>query len=396
MDDDALLLDRLLGWCRGQPQPPFRMELNPTERCNLACIFCKGRTLHFRNRVEVPDERFLEIVDEAAALQTRQWRIVGGGEPMARPVTIRIMERIKTHGMTGYMITNGTLFTETAIEQLVSAGWDNLTVSLDGATPEIHDYLRGVEGAYERCLKVLTSFHQVKRRENVTKPFISFHYVLCNRNYEHLQGMLSLAQQLGVGYLFVQPLNVYHDEGAKLVLNEAQQQHFQALLPDLIKQAAKLKIGTNLPDLQTSQMISRSDHMDEVILEDIAKPKQQPPHPLCLAPCYEPWVGMVIRSDGNVGPCCVFEDRGDNILQKSVKDIWYGEYFTRLRRQILSGHLPPYCAQCGLAMVMANKELRAKLHAALIELQAPIQRGSGLWPRLKRSLSGLSSARHRP
>ncbi|MBN2054399.1 radical SAM protein, partial [bacterium] len=212
--DDHILLDRLVGWAAGEVQPPFRMEINPTEVCNLDCVFCKRRVLGTAPRVEVPDERLLDIVAQAARAGVRQWRIVGGGEPMARPVTVEVMTAIKAFEMTGYMITNGTLFSDDTVERLVAAGWDNITISLDGPEAEVHDTLRGVSGAFGRVLRVLESFNRAKDRHNSVKPYISLHLVLCSANYNRLDDMLKLAAGHRIGYLFVQPLNIYHDEGA--------------------------------------------------------------------------------------------------------------------------------------------------------------------------------------
>jgi heme b synthase len=51
------------------------------------------------------------------------------------------------------MALNGTLITETVAQQLVDAGIQRISVSLDGSSPETHDRFRQVEGAFEGTLR---------------------------------------------------------------------------------------------------------------------------------------------------------------------------------------------------------------------------------------------------
>ena len=51
------------------------------------------------------------------------------------------------------MALNGTLITAKVARQLVDAGIQRISVSLDGSSPEIHDRFRQVKGAFEGTLK---------------------------------------------------------------------------------------------------------------------------------------------------------------------------------------------------------------------------------------------------
>ena len=123
---------------------PLTLELYPTLRCNLDCAFCDTTDRHRPPVNELPLSRHLEIVEEAAAMGVRRVFILGGGEPlMARQVTPALMHRVKALGMEGVLTTNGTILPPELVQQLLDDGWDELHVSIDGPSPEIHDALRG-------------------------------------------------------------------------------------------------------------------------------------------------------------------------------------------------------------------------------------------------------------
>jgi heme b synthase len=51
------------------------------------------------------------------------------------------------------MAPNGTLITEETAAKMAAAGIKRISISLDGATREVHDRFRGVAGAYDGALK---------------------------------------------------------------------------------------------------------------------------------------------------------------------------------------------------------------------------------------------------
>ena len=88
---------RLLEWVRGRKAPPFTLDINPTDRCNLKCIHCWQRAFkHIDSSYELKDEELIRIVKEGIKLGVREFEITGGGEPlMRRDLTLKLMELIK-------------------------------------------------------------------------------------------------------------------------------------------------------------------------------------------------------------------------------------------------------------------------------------------------------------
>ncbi|MEC7946412.1 MAG: radical SAM protein, partial [Myxococcota bacterium] len=136
----ARVAARIARWAKQGIQGPLTLEVYPTLRCNLDCVFCDTTERHRPPVDELSAERWLEIIDEAHALGVERVFVLGGGEPLARrDVTPALLRRVKQHGMQGVLTTNGTLLGPTLATQLVETGWDEIHFSIDGPTPALHD-----------------------------------------------------------------------------------------------------------------------------------------------------------------------------------------------------------------------------------------------------------------
>ena len=78
--------------------------------------------------------------------------ILTGGEPLLRSDIFDVARYGTDKGLRMVMAPNGTLITEAAARQMAEAGVRRISISLDGATREVHDRFRGVAGAYDGSL----------------------------------------------------------------------------------------------------------------------------------------------------------------------------------------------------------------------------------------------------
>jgi len=79
--------------------------------------------------------------------------ILTGGEPLLRPDIFDISRYGTDKGLRMVMAPNGTLITKKIAKKMADSGIKRISISLDGATKEIHDNFRGVEGAFEDSLR---------------------------------------------------------------------------------------------------------------------------------------------------------------------------------------------------------------------------------------------------
>jgi heme b synthase len=78
--------------------------------------------------------------------------ILTGGEPLLRPDIFEIARYGTDLGLRMVMAPNGTLITKETAAQMAEAGIKRISISLDGATREVHDRFRGVQGAFDGAL----------------------------------------------------------------------------------------------------------------------------------------------------------------------------------------------------------------------------------------------------
>jgi len=91
--------------------------------------------------------------------------------------------------------------------------------------------------------------------------------------------------------------------------------------------------------------------------------------------CYEPFLNAAVLAEGYVGPCCAFWDEAaDTLHEKSLREIWTGEYLQRIRQRLLTRDFPPFCEFCPSHFVWQTGETRKELLRCLGQ-EAPDQPG---------------------
>ena len=348
---------RILKWRQGVKMGPVRIELHPTDVCNLKCRFCWQATVDVADRSkELSEQKLLSIVGEAASMDVREWIISGGGEPFVRrDTTMRILKRIKQHGMWGQLTTNGTLFDKEDIETLVKIGWDQIQFSIDGPTADIHNYLRRGKDAFEKATENVRLFSELKKKLNTTRPYIGFNMVLNKMNYDKIDQMIQLAHKTGSQLVYIEPVYCGYLSEEQLSLDGNETNELEGHIKNAIRLARQLKISTNADHFFQSYLIDKS-HFEKIVLNEVSGTKND----IIMAPCLQPWYLMGIKGSGLAGCCSTFET-GEYIHDKTLKEVWLGPVFEKIRKQMVEKTIPDYCSKCSVVVVMDNRKLRDRL-----------------------------------
>lgn len=397
----------LLDWAKGKPGKPYRIQLEPTFKCNLKCVYCGRHDKKFDYESELPTEKWLEIVHDAAKIGFKSVILSGEGDVIATPEkTFEIVKEIKKRGMEGSMITNATLFTPNMIEEIVKIGWDDMVISVD-APDETHDLLAGVPGSFEKLLKNLRIFKYWKDKLGKEKPDICFITVITNKNYKKFDKILDLAYEVGCKKVTFMPLfnSLNIPSHKNLVLNEKDFEDLKNILLNKVKPLSeKYEIATNLEHIieRKEEIIKEfvfkkiPEHKEtfaeeytcsttpKIYDEDTRvdfnrkyKPERADVKPseerdnyithknwdlLPWEPCYQPWLTMTIDASGLVRPCCFLHHNPDSIRgTRTLKDVWNGPIFNDLRDKIIRYGSVKGCHGCAEPVILRNKELRREL-----------------------------------
>ncbi|WP_081838576.1 mycofactocin radical SAM maturase [Thermogemmatispora carboxidivorans] len=137
---------------QGGLSAPITVTWEITAACNLTCVHCLSSSGKRRPR-ELTTEHALAVVDELAEMQVFQIHF-GGGEPFMYPGIWRVLERCRERDLVMCVSTNGTLITPERARRLAALEPIYFQVSLDGATPETNDRIRG-QDAFRRAMRGL-------------------------------------------------------------------------------------------------------------------------------------------------------------------------------------------------------------------------------------------------
>ena len=123
-----------------------------TRNCNLSCVHCRASATMGPYEGELNTAACLNLLDQIHVVGD-PIIILTGGEPLLRPDIFEIAQYGTDKGLRMVMAPNGTLITENKARQMADAGIKRISISLDGATRDIHDRFRGVDGAFDGALQ---------------------------------------------------------------------------------------------------------------------------------------------------------------------------------------------------------------------------------------------------
>ncbi len=131
---------------------PFLVIWEITQACDLACKHCRASAQPFSNPEELTTQEGKHLIDQIADMDVPIF-VMTGGDPLKRRDVFELIQYANHRGVHAALTPSATpLLTREAIFQLKGAGLSRLAISLDGATPEMHEAVRGVKGAFARTL----------------------------------------------------------------------------------------------------------------------------------------------------------------------------------------------------------------------------------------------------
>lgn len=136
--------------------PPKQIHVSITDRCCLPCNMCD--IWKIAPGKELTTHEWRSVFDQAAHWAGAVGLNFAGGEPFLRKDLPDLIAHATGLGFEVTSNTNGTLFNEAKAREVHAAGLKVLYVSLDGATPETHDAIRGQQGTFAKVMRTLEHF----------------------------------------------------------------------------------------------------------------------------------------------------------------------------------------------------------------------------------------------
>jgi mycofactocin radical SAM maturase len=167
---------------------PICLTWELTYACNLACAHCLSSSGR-RDPRELSTVEAMAVVDELERMQVFYVNI-GGGEPTVRPDFWELVDYATAHKVGVKFSTNGVKITPAVAARLAASDYVDVQISLDGATAEVNDAVRGT-GSYATALRAMEHLQAAGMRGFKVS-------VVCTRhNVDQLDALKALADRFG-------------------------------------------------------------------------------------------------------------------------------------------------------------------------------------------------------
>lgn len=186
---------------------PSRLYIECTAACNISCFqaCCAPETGITRTRQTgmLDFDLFKRVIDEAGPSLVRI-DFFNYGEAFLHKRAVEMCEYIKSRFPHIYLYTstNGLAFSAESAKRLVRSGIDEVTFSIDGATPASYSRYRQ-RGDFDKAIRFLRMMVEEKRAAHLDVPVLNWRYILFtwNDSDDEMNRARRLASEIGVDRL---------------------------------------------------------------------------------------------------------------------------------------------------------------------------------------------------
>lgn len=280
----------------------FYFQWHFMNECNLRCAHCYQDGYHFQN---IPIEKLMQIAKQISQALNK-WNMLGrisltGGEPFLSPYLFKLMDYFENDENTKQfdILTNGTCINANQIEELKKYKKLRQTqISLDGATAETHDSVRG-SGVFNKVIKTIKAL----REKDIE---VSIMFTLMKKNMGEAIKIIDFAEQNNVNAVTVERVTPCGNSNiADILTKEEIKNIYEAVTERANMISGPLKIRRLRPLwINTKHKNQRED---------------------CTIGGFCPvgFTSLAILWDGTILPCRRLNIPIGNILKEGLFKVWY-------------------------------------------------------------------------
>ena len=153
---------------------PICLTWELTYACNLSCIHCLSSSGK-RDPNELSTEQCKAVIDELERMQVFYVNI-GGGEPTVRSDFWELVDYATAHHVGVKFSTNGVRIDKKGAARLAASDYVDVQISLDGATAEVNDAVRG-KGSFAMAVRALENLTEAGYRNAKISVVVTRHNV---------------------------------------------------------------------------------------------------------------------------------------------------------------------------------------------------------------------------
>jgi radical SAM protein with 4Fe4S-binding SPASM domain len=264
--------------------PPFRLWLEPTSHCNIACQMCPTPDFSRDMKGYMTLETFQHLIDMVAPFLNEVY-LFHRGESLLHPNLAEMVAYATSKGISTKINTNATMMNEKRARALLEAGVDLVSFSVDGYSKDVYEKIRR-KAKWDKVMTNARRFLELK----------------------HEGGYKTMAQMEVLEFEFEHDSPEAFDEAQK-----AFWAYFEPYKWDREIRRQLHNVGGNV-------------ELDEKAGYDVQRD--------VYLPCSYPWYALAVLWNGQVHPCprdFMGKMPIGNIRKDHILDIWNGDRMREIR-----------------------------------------------------------------
>lgn len=283
-----------------------------TAKCNMSCLHCYSA--RFWNRQELESAEAVNLVKSAAQAGVKHIGF-SGGEVFLRPDAMDLIALASKLGMTVNVVTNGSMLNDDIVSKL--ARYEIFTiVSVDGATKETHEKVRG-KGSWDLAISGLEKMRQAG-------VHFSLVMAISKLNHNQIPQYLVWARDLGATVACFIPVMPAGRASKELIL---QPQEMLRVLETVERTAEAIKFPAYLWCTPFASLVTKSSY----VFADSCRTDAQE---------------MDIAPDGRVLLCDILDITLSDVRGKGILEAWKEQKRHPLVHALTNPKLVDPCSSC--------------------------------------------------
>jgi sulfatase maturation enzyme AslB (radical SAM superfamily) len=176
---------------------PTQVHLAVTNACNFRCGHCFASSGQ-PYADELTTFEIKRLIDDLAEMGCFKIKF-GGGEPLVRRDLPELVRYASDQGLLVSISTNAVAATKEVVESLAGLEFEQILVSMDGASAGVYDAIRGEAGVFQQAMAGIANL-------KVLKAPIALRRVLMKANANESAALVQLAERLEVKRVLLRSL----------------------------------------------------------------------------------------------------------------------------------------------------------------------------------------------
>ena len=288
------------------PSGPTDVIWDMTYSCPLRCVHCYSESGRRPSR-QLDHAGILRVADALISLRPMGIALTGG-EPLLVKGLLDVAQRIACAGIPVLLYTSGWNVDQALAADLLDV-FHRIAVSLDGATAEVHDRIRGRARSFERALRALTFLDEASHDLSVRGRGIATFGIDCSLMRSNIHQLDAFCTDIAPRFPAMRHL-IFGVTVPSGLANRAGFAERELLDDDQIRDAASSRQLAHLRSLapDTLDISVEDNRMLLMHPDDLAKGRSLP--------------ALQVEPDGAVRAMPIYEGTVGNILDEDPDVLW--------------------------------------------------------------------------